>query len=88
MEKNNFPNFFYFLECYFNISTDYADLPELASDFKKSEKLSVAEGLRQEALAILAAADWTGLEEFVRKHGQRRLNHEKLKRMIEILAQM
>ena len=74
-----------FIECYFVQGYGYDELPRLIKEYKKNEPYPLSEGLLRELTHIKEADDWDYVQQFVRKHGMRLLNHEKLRSMVEIL---
>ncbi|MED4782970.1 hypothetical protein [Brevibacillus choshinensis] len=87
MQLDQFPGFKHFLECYFNISTDFSDLKNLALDYKNRESKNSVNALVVELHTISSMKDLEAVKTFVKKHGMRRLNDAKIKEMLRILLE-
>jgi hypothetical protein len=77
--------FRYFLDCYFNISFDFADLEKLAMDFKTTESQESVNRFLNELYIIRETGDWGTVQKFVRDHGMRNLSVERLGIMVDLL---
>ncbi|MED4780495.1 hypothetical protein [Brevibacillus choshinensis] len=65
MQLDQFPGFKHFLECYFNISTDFPDLKHLALDYKNRESEKSVNALVNELNTISAMKDLEAVKTFV-----------------------
>ncbi|KUO75462.1 MAG: hypothetical protein APF77_22510 [Clostridia bacterium BRH_c25] len=79
--------FRYFVEGYFVPGYGYDELPRLIKEFREKEPSSSSEGLARELILIKESGDWDYIQQFVRKHGMRLLNHEKLEKMVDMLIE-
>ncbi|MED4755661.1 hypothetical protein [Brevibacillus choshinensis] len=76
MQLDQFPGFKHF-----------SDLKHLALDYKNRESEKSVNALVNELNTISAMKDLEAVKTFVKKHGMRRLNHEKIKEMLKILLE-
>ena len=84
-EELNLNTFKYFLECYFNVSADYDELEKIINDFNSFENIKYRKKLLAELEQILQQEDWDIVQGFVKKHGMRKMNEEKLKWLIKVI---
>ncbi|MFD3259634.1 contact-dependent growth inhibition system immunity protein [Paenibacillus lentus] len=82
-QELSFETFRYFLECYFNVSTNYDELEKIIDDFNSSENLKYRQSLKAELELILQLGNWDIVQRFVKKYGMRKMNEEKLKWLIQ-----
>lgn len=80
---NEYEMFRYFLECYFNVSADYDELEKLVQEFQMTEKGKYSKLLIDELGGIQKNNNWDLLQDFVRKHGMRNMNQNKLKWLVQ-----
>lgn len=80
-----FIDFRYFVECYFAQGYGYDELPRIIKLYKEKEIPSSSEDLLRELNLIKERDDWDYVQKFVRKHGMRKLSHEKLKAMVDLM---
>lgn len=73
----------YFLECYFNVSADYAELEELIAEFKIIEKDALTKQLIAEVSIIQQNKVY--LRGFIKKYGMRNMNNQRLEWFISSL---
>ena len=85
MQTQDFENLQHFLECYFNISFDYADLQQLARQYKSTEQPTHVDQFVKELQKIKQAGNWEQLQVFVREHGMRYLATDKIEKMVDLL---
>ena len=86
MSKLNCETLKYFMECYFHLGTNYEELENIVTTFKSAESQNSIRNLVDEINSIRASDNWSLFQKIVKKHGQRRLNSQKLKNMIEIIV--
>ncbi|SMD03924.1 hypothetical protein [Sporomusa malonica] len=77
--------FKYFLECYFNVSANYDELTLIIKEFNSGENTKYRKQLYTELSLIEQQEDWDMIREFVRKHGGRKMDEERLKWFIHEL---
>lgn len=85
MQYQDLENLQHFLECYFNISFNYADLQHLARQYKSTEQPIHVDQFVKELQNIKQAGNWEQLQVFVREHGMRYLATEKIEKMVDML---
>lgn len=78
-------SFKYFLDCYFNLSTNYDDLSRLGLEFIKSEEDYRKEEFLSDLEFLKSLGDWELVQGFVREYGMRDLSVLQVQEMLNIL---
>ena len=82
----DYPYLKYFIECYFNWSMDYVDLDQLAKDYLKIENDNHILPFKKEIEKLQTLSNSSEMvKEMVYNYGNRVLNLEKSKEMLNIL---
>jgi len=84
-EDYNFKEFKYFIEVYFNLSMDYADLEKLVDDFLENERKNSVMRFAKEVKKLYVLNDPEFIKNFVFIFGHRALSLKKANDMIEMM---
>jgi hypothetical protein len=86
-EEIGLGTFKYFLECYFNVSTNYDELERLINDFISFENYDYHKKLREELNIVLQQGQWEVVQEYVKKFGMRNMNVDKIKWLVHSILE-
>lgn len=85
-KEQTYVNLKYFLESYFNWSTDYADLEKLITEYQARELPVYIRGLTHEIREINEHRNISEIREFVYQIGGRNLSDKKIEQMIDLFV--
>lgn len=75
----------YFLESYFTISVNWADLPALGQTFRQNERATLVAQLIAELHQIDQHNDWALVEQLALTHSFRRVSIDKARQLVSTL---
>ncbi|NLK98239.1 MAG: hypothetical protein GX272_09240 [Epulopiscium sp.] len=80
-------SFRYFLECYFNCSTNYNELNELIDEFKDTEKSSNVNKVISELQSIINSKNLSIAQIYIKKYGMRNMDIDKVLLLVEFILE-
>lgn len=88
MNEDDLKIFKYFLECYFNPSYDFLELPDAVEEFVDDEDSDNINELIKEVNILLCSDEEKFARAFISKYGMRDLNKNKIKEMLTTIKKM